>query len=85
MREPVLLVVEDAAVVQLLEAAEEVGRVLGRVVARCPRGPRRRRPRRRRLPLRRARTQAADRVRVDACALQPLAVLLDADARCGKR
>src|SRR4029079_1300188 len=79
-RRCVLLVVEDPRVVELLEPAEIVRRVFGRVVARAGMGVGRRRLQRRpgledpELLLR------PDLIRVDAGSLQPLAVLLDAEA-----
>src|SRR4029077_15277892 len=83
-RRRVLLVVEDSRVVELLEQAEIVRRVFGRVVARGGLGVGRRRLQRRprledtELLLR------PDRVRVDAGLLQPLAILLDAEAALGE-
>ena len=77
---------EDAGVVQLVEQPQEVGRVLGRVVARPSRaaGAGRRAAPRGLLLLERHGHLRADRLGVDPGALKPLAVLLDADAALGE-
>src|SRR5581483_1184275 len=78
-RRGVLVVGEDAAVVQLLEQGQEVRRVLRRVLERTGGRSRRRRRRGRARQLRR-RERGRDPVGVDARGPQPLAVLLDPDA-----
>src|SRR2546425_5435650 len=77
-RGAVLVVGEDAAVVQLFEELQVMGRVLGRVVTR--EGHRRRGSRRRTLRRAGQGKRRADRVGIDARLAQSFPVLVDADA-----